>query len=969
MSESLTDLCAHGAGPSNETGNKNMNTGPADSTVRTSATAVAAGRRWAVCFAVVVLALSLAFDAAAQSTATKGLSGPTLRLFKAVELNDISAVKGSLDDGADLAKENDDGMTAADLAVDLGHFIIAHYLLSRRLLGETEPVLLAPLRKPDAATASAAAQAKPTFARPPAKPSPPAPMVAEKPATAAPDSAAAPTTVEPAPAGAMPAEAPPEGPPPAVAEAPAAPGAAAVPAPMDKPLGDIGVTQFFKALVDLITPGGEKPAAVAAAKPGKDQPAAAAKPGEPAAEPPEIVVEITGDAPPPTGEVIKEVKEPPLPKLADKDLETLTAETVTAEPPKEEPKTAAKPMDAGKAKAEKPADSALDRLAGLMKPDAKKAEPAAAATPPPALPAPPGMAEAPAAAKAAPPRPDAAGGTVATYQLTPPPTEPAGLTRFSPRFLDKLADFLETGDEAAFKAWLPEMQIMGSDTRGAPKPASAAAPAGAEPTQAAMPAAKTEMPAAMEKMAPATAAKDAATPAKAVTAVAPEDSPLDALEADLAGIAGEPSTVAVAAAAEGAPAQPAPAAAKPGMFKGAMDKLLGVLTPGGGDRAKPERLVLEPEEKLAAADSAAAAAGRAAPAESSQKVWPVTEVEPAKTQPIASARPISDVLLKTSLRGVTLSIGESVSLENSFPPAQDGIDPQNQCVKKNRGTTLFCLEPVDWPDKVQADFLVPTILYTGHKAIARYDQGIASRFHALFPSDAFERVTGYFRERFGEPTDVWNRSIAPFAKPRQDNPTLAWRSVDPKTGAISVLEIRKYDDSRGGFPDINRGAVMLYLANSPPIFPQVSSHELMRLSRTRMGPPGAEAANAAAEGAPAAPGEPAVTPDLALPGDAGAPPDLALPEPEPAAAGGQPGAAAEPGAEGKTEKQIRDEARAKRRAEREAKRAAGAAKQAAGAAKQEIGTKRAATPATPPAGAAPAAPDTSLDLPPEPMKK
>jgi hypothetical protein len=51
---------------------------------------------------------------------------------------------------------------------------------------------------------------------------------------------------------------------------------------------------------------------------------------------------------------------------------------------------------------------------------------------------------------------------------------------------------------------------------------------------------------------------------------------------------------------------------------------------------------------------------------------------------------------------------------------------------------------------------------------------------------------------------------------------------------ITILEIRKFDDSRGGFPDTNRGAVMLYLANSPPIFPQVSAHELMRISRTRL---------------------------------------------------------------------------------------------------------------------------------------
>jgi hypothetical protein len=68
---------------------------------------------------------------------------------------------------------------------------------------------------------------------------------------------------------------------------------------------------------------------------------------------------------------------------------------------------------------------------------------------------------------------------------------------------------------------------------------------------------------------------------------------------------------------------------------------------------------------------------------------------------------------------VTLSLGESVSLENSFPPSGTGLDPHNRCVKKNRGTTLFCLETVDWPEPMQPDFLVPTILYTGQKAIAR----------------------------------------------------------------------------------------------------------------------------------------------------------------------------------------------------------------------------------------------------------
>ena len=68
-----------------------------------------------------------------------------------------------------------------------------------------------------------------------------------------------------------------------------------------------------------------------------------------------------------------------------------------------------------------------------------------------------------------------------------------------------------------------------------------------------------------------------------------------------------------------------------------------------------------------------------------------------------------------------LSLGESVTLENTLPPQQDGIDPLNSCVKKNHGTTLFCIEPVDWPQDLRPAFVVPTILYTGPSAITRYD--------------------------------------------------------------------------------------------------------------------------------------------------------------------------------------------------------------------------------------------------------
>lgn len=782
-----------------------------------------------VCAVFLAAAFLLAGAGPAQAAENADLKGSTLELFKAVALNDMAGVKKSIEDGADLYAQNEEGMTAADLAVDRGHFIVAHYLLSRRLAGQTPPVALVPGRAKEAHKA-AKSRPKRKFVKPPPKPPAPPPMKVAKPEA---PGVAEKTVAGKAAPGKIPFEppetTPPDMPPPDIgetvakvppaeaedkmtekaAEARDAPEAAKTvaeaPEPPGKPLAEEGPLSFFKSLVDLITPGGGKP-------PPKPEDAAkeAAAEGVPGGEPEETIVEeaveepdeivvdvpvdVTGDAATAgdvPGDIVVEITDEPAAKPEETALETVTIE------PDLEDETQAKP--------EEPEESFLDRMAGLFTSDDKKD----------AMKGKPGD-EGP--ARGAP-----VVGEIETYELPLPPPRILAPEKFSPRFLDKLADFLESGDEEAFKAWLPEMRVINPGALralGAQKSPAEPAEVAARPADAEAPAPENApVPPAGEGEKPVTAeagkpAGDGKEPAPAVPPAA---------------------TVAETPAQE--PAQEP--AEKPGMIKGVFNKLVGVLTPGFGDKDRSGRLLLEPDEKLAQAGKKDAPDGQRADGDKPPKYWPITEVTSAEAPPLAVKKPARGSLLRTSLTGVTLSLGESVSLENSFPPSGAGIDPHNRCVKKNRGTTLFCLETVDWPESMQPDFLVPTILYTGQKAIARYDQGIASRFHALFPSESFPRIAGYFHKRFGEPTDAWNRSIAPFAEPRQDNPTLAWRSIDPETQAITVLEIRKYDDSRGGFPDTKRGAVMLYLANSPPIFPQVSSHELMRLSRGTMGPPAA----------------------------------------------------------------------------------------------------------------------------------
>jgi hypothetical protein len=277
-----------------------------------------------------------------------------------------------------------------------------------------------------------------------------------------------------------------------------------------------------------------------------------------------------------------------------------------------------------------------------------------------------------------------------------------------------------------------------------------------------------------------------------------------------------PGTQEATATLFGMPAPPATEAEKPA---GEALTLFGLPVPGE-KKARPET-----------APSGGLFGQPAAPAEEeAKKEWAVKSVETAQARPAITRAPEPEVAVPVSSNFV---LGRSLVLGKQPPPRESEPLKDRSCIDKMHGAITFCLESANWPKSIEESFRVNTVLYTGFQAIVRYDGGVATRLQTMFPSEHFDKIVGYFTGLYGSPQEYWTRSIAPLASARQNNPTRAWRARHPTTGQVMVLEIRQYDDTRGGFPDTKRGVVMVYVADAKPIFPQVSSLELMRLKRLR----------------------------------------------------------------------------------------------------------------------------------------
>lgn len=186
--------------------------------------------------------------------------------------------------------------------------------------------------------------------------------------------------------------------------------------------------------------------------------------------------------------------------------------------------------------------------------------------------------------------------------------------------------------------------------------------------------------------------------------------------------------------------------------------------------------------------------------------------------------------LRRPLTDIQLSLGGSVA--TGQPQMPRGMAEPQACITKQQGTVYFCVVPVDWPAAMEEAFSVNTLLYQGTRAIARYDAGKISHLHTLFDAQYYEDVRAHLMRRFGPPTDRWERTIAPFNKPRQPNPTLVWRSRNTRTDEVTILELRRFDDTRSVFPDTEHGALRLYTAGAPKVFPVVTALDIMSIEWT-----------------------------------------------------------------------------------------------------------------------------------------
>ncbi|MHC8509310.1 MAG: hypothetical protein ACYYKD_07910 [Rhodospirillales bacterium] len=170
-----------------------------------------------------------------------------------------------------------------------------------------------------------------------------------------------------------------------------------------------------------------------------------------------------------------------------------------------------------------------------------------------------------------------------------------------------------------------------------------------------------------------------------------------------------------------------------------------------------------------------------------------------------------------------LAVGAAPNLGHAL--ALSGEALRQSCITRRSGAVVVCLEPIDWPTPLAPMTQRSKSVVQAHNAIVRYDNGTATRYHVLFPSDVYEAVKAHYIAKYGLPGEVHGWRIAPI-KGLKENQAALWGNINPADEGKSWLEVRKFDDTRGGFPDDKNGVLMLYNTGGGPVFPLVSIFDL-----------------------------------------------------------------------------------------------------------------------------------------------
>lgn len=182
---------------------------------------------------------------------------------------------------------------------------------------------------------------------------------------------------------------------------------------------------------------------------------------------------------------------------------------------------------------------------------------------------------------------------------------------------------------------------------------------------------------------------------------------------------------------------------------------------------------------------------------------------------LASFPPIDDV----SIRHEGLRLGEKGQLGQKLN--SDAVNSR-KCFQEQNSGPVFCLENVQWSDKIAAIMDVTSIMYRGVKSVVQYDSGISTRRLSLLPSDKFADVAAHTISRYGHPDTMLEVSMPLIGRPDATNTVLTWSQKDLTTGQENYLELRRYDDIRGSMPNTDYGLMRLYRKEASPIFDKIS---------------------------------------------------------------------------------------------------------------------------------------------------